>query len=96
MISKTQSESSKKYIRYEKEYPNEMWQIDFKGQFKMKTGQYCYPLTIKDDNSRYGIAVEAKLNQKAEGVKESLKRCFKENGKPDSILFDNGKPWGDS
>ena len=26
--------------------PNAVWTVDFKGQFKMLNGRYCYPLTI--------------------------------------------------
>ena len=35
--------------------PNDVWSIDYKGQFRMKDGKYCYPLTISDNNSRYLI-----------------------------------------
>ena len=28
--------------------PNAVWTVDFKGQFKMRNGRYCYPLTIQD------------------------------------------------
>jgi len=28
--------------------PNATWCADFKGQFKLKNGAYCYPLTITD------------------------------------------------
>lgn len=96
-ISKEEIEKRKHYTRFEKDFPNEMWQMDFKGQFLMLDGQtYCYPLTIKDDNSRMGIATVAMDNQKTQGVKEALIKAFKEYGVPNSILSDNGKPWGDS
>ena len=35
------------------EAPNELWCVDFKGQFKTADGRYCYPLTITDAYSRY-------------------------------------------
>ena len=28
--------------------PNDVWAIDYKGQFKTKDNKYCYPLTITD------------------------------------------------
>ena len=34
--------------------PNAVWTVDFKGQFKMLNGRYCYPLTIQDGFSRRG------------------------------------------
>ena len=33
--------------------PNEVWSADFKGQFKMGNGQYCFPLTVTDNCSSY-------------------------------------------
>ena len=33
--------------------PNAVWTVDFKGQFKMLNGRYCYPLTIQDGFSRF-------------------------------------------
>src|SRR4029453_4567880 len=28
--------------------PNEVWGVDYKGQFRMGNGRYCYPLTASD------------------------------------------------
>jgi putative transposase len=33
--------------------PNDLWRVDFKGQFKTRDGHYCYPLTVTDRYSRY-------------------------------------------
>ena len=33
--------------------PNAVWTVDFKGQFKMRNGRHCYPLTIQDGFSRF-------------------------------------------
>lgn len=32
--------------------PNDIWCADFKGEFKLGNGRYCYPLTITDRYSR--------------------------------------------
>jgi transposase InsO family protein len=32
--------------------PNEVWCIDYEGQFRVGDGSYCYPLTITDQFSR--------------------------------------------
>src|SRR2546425_982959 len=32
--------------------PNELWCADFKGEFRLGNGQYCYPLTVTDHASR--------------------------------------------
>src|SRR3546814_3635553 len=28
--------------------PNDLWCVDFKGEFKLGNGRYCYPLTVTD------------------------------------------------
>src|SRR5215472_1219462 len=35
------------------------WCADFKGEFKLGNGQYCYPLTVTDHASRYLLMCEA-------------------------------------
>lgn len=88
--------SHKRYNRFERKAPNELWQTDFKGYFKMLNNQKCYPLTVLDDHSRYSLCIDAKANEKYQGVKESFTRLFNEYGLPESLLCDNGNPWGDS
>ena len=39
--------------------PNDLWCADFKGQFKLGNGEYCYPLTVTDHASRYLLMCEA-------------------------------------
>jgi hypothetical protein len=38
--------------------PNGLWCADYKGEFLLGNRQYCYPLTITDDCSRYLLACE--------------------------------------
>ena len=95
-ISEMASKASTPYKRFEKAVPNEMWQVDFKGHFAMKDGNRCYPLTVLDDHSRFSLCVDAKENEQRQGVIQSFERLFSENGLPDSLLSDNGNPWGNS
>lgn len=84
------------FKRFEREAANQLWQMDFKGDFAMLDGKRCYPLTILDDHSRYLICLDAKENMKYGGVCASLQRIFTDHGLPDAILCDNGNPWGHS
>ena len=45
LITKEASEAAKPYQHFEKEYPNEMWQGDFKGHFKMEEEKFNGSLT---------------------------------------------------
>lgn len=88
-ISKEESLKHKPYIRFEKERCNQMWQTDFKGQFCMADRNYCYPLNIFDDHSRFVIKIVPSLST-ANLVIPSFRAAFEEFGLPDSILSDNG------
>src|SRR6516162_8043948 len=39
--------------------PNDLWCADFKGEFKLGNGRYCFPLTVTDHASRYLLLCEA-------------------------------------
>lgn len=95
-ISKQDSEAHTPWKRFEKDYPNQLWQMDFKGHFEMLNAVRCHPLTILDDHSRYSLCIDAKENEQWMFTKSSLERVFSEYGLPNAILCDNGKPWGDN
>jgi len=73
--------------------PNDIWAVDFKGQFKTKDGIYCYPLTITDLHSRSLLVCHGLLSTKAEGVFPVFERAFREFGLPKAIRTDNGVPF---
>lgn len=87
------NKSSPAKIRFEKDKPNELWQMDFKGSF-MTDLYRCYPLTILDDYSRYSISLQACKNEQCETVQTHLTGIFKLFGLPKQINVDNGNPWG--
>jgi len=95
-VTPAASQASTPYKRFEKAKPNEMWQADFKGHFQTTDGIRCHPLTVIDDHSRYALCVDAKRNEKYEGVAASFERMFREFGLPETLLCDNGNPWGAS
>ena len=88
-ISKEESLRHKPYIRFEKEKCNEMWQTDFKGEFKMQDGKYCYPLNIFDDHSRFIIRIKPSEST-SDLVLPVFRDAFYEFGMPRSVLSDNG------
>lgn len=77
------------YTRFEKERCNDMWQTDFKGEFKMLNGKKCYPLDIIDDHSRYLIKIKPYENTK-NVVISTFESAFREYGMPKTVLSDNG------
>jgi transposase InsO family protein len=81
--------------RFERERPNELWQMDFKGYFALPVGGYCHPLTVIDDHSRFLVGLQACPNETAVTVQEHLTLIFRQFGLPEQMLMDNGSPWGD-
>jgi len=73
--------------------PNAVWTIDFKGQFRLGTGAYCYPLTIMDGWSRYLLGCEALRTPTHEQTRRVLTRVFDCYGLPAVIRSDNGPPF---
>jgi putative transposase len=74
--------------------PNDVWCIDFKGQFRMRDGQLCYPLTVTDDFSRVVLEVRAFHAIDMAQVKRVLQRLFLRHGLPCRLRSDNGAPFG--
>ena len=88
-IHPEESLKRKPFTRFEKELCNQMWQTDFKGEFRMADNNYCYPLTILDDHSRFSLKI-APRESTANVVIPAFLEVFREYGMPDSILSDNG------
>ena len=88
-ISKEEALKHKAFTRFEKERCNEMWQTDFKGEFKMQDGKYCFPLDIFDDHSRFVIRIKPSEST-SNVVLPTFREAFYEYGMPDSVLSDNG------
>lgn len=96
LISIEESLKRQAFIRFERENPNELWQMDFKGKFQLLNHHSCYPLTIVDDCSLFALAIKACENEQYLPVKQRLVHVFKKYGLPDQINVDNGNPWGNS
>lgn len=56
-IHREEALKHKPFQRFEKDACNEMWQTDFKGEFRMEDGNYCCPLTILEDHSRFSLQI---------------------------------------
>ncbi len=73
--------------------PNDVWSGDFKGQFRMKNGRYCYPLTLTDNCSRFLIRCQGLYGTRLHPTKAVYEHAFREYGLPKRIRTDNGFPF---
>lgn len=72
---------------------NEVWSVDFKGQFKTQDGQWVYPLTVMDHASRYLLACRGQKGPLLQPVQRTFHQLFKRYGRPLRIRSDNGTPF---
>jgi len=72
---------------------NDVWCVDFKGQFETRDGRLCYPLTVMDAASRYLFACTAFHHPTTENVKKVFVELFMKYGLPKAIRSDNGQPF---
>ena len=73
--------------------PNDLWCVDFKGEFRLGNSQYCYPLTVTDHASRYLLLCEALDSVRESSAIQAFQHLFAERGLPDAIRSDNGVPF---
>jgi transposase InsO family protein len=75
------------------DFPNDVWSADFKGEFRLLNGNYCFPLTVQDISSRYLIGTTALSSTASVPVEIAFARHFEEFGLPRVIRTDNGVPF---
>lgn len=78
--------------RFEKQNPNELWQVDLKGCMG-KGDARCEPLSILDDCSRFVVGLFPTRTSKLEPIQEAFRETFEKYGVPDALLMDHGVPW---
>lgn len=92
-IDAGESDKHRALIRFERERPNQLWQMDFKGHFATDAHR-CHPLTVLDDCSRFNLCLKACANEQGATVQGHLTEAFSRYGMPEQMLMDNGPPWG--
>jgi putative transposase len=73
--------------------PNEVWTADFKGEFRLHNGRYCYPFTLADAHTRYLLACGAEPSTWLRGARSGFLEAFRTYGLPQAIRTDNGTPF---
>jgi transposase InsO family protein len=74
--------------------PNEVWTADFKGEFRLRNGRMCYPLTVQDAHSRFLLTCVGLPDRRTEGVLPIFTGLFQRYGLPNALRTDNGAPFG--
>lgn len=73
--------------------PNQVWSIDYKGDFRTGDGRRCYPLTLSDNDSRYLLLCQGLRHPRRQETQGFVEWAFREYGLPEAIRSDNGVPF---
>lgn len=73
--------------------PNDVWCIDYKGQFQLGDRSLCYPLTLTDQRTRFILGCEAMTGISDAAAREACEEIFHRFGLPKAIRSDNGVPF---
>jgi len=78
--------------RFQRSAPNELWQMDSKGQYPQPEGP-CHPLALLDDHSRYLVGLYALPALSIAQAWPCLVQTFRTYGVPQGMLMDRGALW---
>jgi transposase InsO family protein len=81
----------RKWKRWERGAPMELWQMDTVGGFLLVDGRRAKALTGVDDHSRFCVSAHLMLRETSGNVCEGLAKALRAYGVPQQILTDNGK-----
>ncbi|CAJ1501970.1 MULTISPECIES: IS481 family transposase [Mycobacteriaceae] len=82
---------SRKWKRWERGAPMELWQMDVVGGFPLADGTSAKALTGIDDHSRMCVCARLMVRERTGAVCEGLRDALATYGAPEQILTDNGK-----
>ncbi|MHA1436760.1 MAG: DDE-type integrase/transposase/recombinase [Promethearchaeota archaeon] len=78
------------YVKFERAYPNDLWQIDIAGVQTVGHLGKLYLIALLDDHSRFIVAAEYFKKQKGTNVIKVIRDAVIAYGRPNQILADNG------
>ncbi|RYB92282.1 IS481 family transposase [Nocardioides glacieisoli] len=81
----------RKWKRWERGLPMELWQMDVVGGFVLADGRRAKALTGLDDHSRFCVSAHLMLRESSPNVCDGLAAALRAHGVPGQILTDNGK-----
>lgn len=82
---------SRKWKRWERGAPMELWQMDVVGGFPLADGTSAKALTGIDDHSRMCVCAHLMSRERTRAVCDGLRTALARYGAPEQILTDNGK-----
>jgi transposase InsO family protein len=83
------------YIRWEREAPMALWQMDIVGGVLLTDGTECKVVTGVDDHSRFAVIASVVPRATGRAVCLAFAEAMRRYGIPEEVLTDNGKQFTD-
>jgi transposase InsO family protein len=81
----------RKWKRWERGAPMELWQMDVVGGFVLADGTRAKVLSGVDDHSRFCVSAHLMTRETSQKICDGLGKALRAYGVPQAILTDNGK-----
>jgi transposase InsO family protein len=83
------------YLRWERDAPMQLWQLDIVGGVFLTDGTECKVVTGVDDHSRFCVIATVVPKATGRAVCLAFAEALRRYGVPDEVLTDNGKQFTD-
>ena len=83
------------YLRWERQAPMQLWQLDIVGGVFLVDGTECKVVTGVDDHSRFCVTATVVVRATGRAVCLAFAEALRRYGVPDEVLTDNGKQFTD-
>ncbi|MFD4444547.1 IS481 family transposase [Nocardia sp. NPDC058519] len=90
LVNTQVQQHKRKYLRWQREAPMHLWQLDIVGGVQLADGRECKLLTGIDDHSRFIVVSTLLATPSAREVSEGFLAAMRRYGVPSEVLTDNG------
>lgn len=91
LINHEEQRHKRKYRRWQREAPMQLWQMDIMGGVFLEGGRECKLVTGIDDHSRFVVIAQVVVQPSGRAVCAAFTEALQRYGVPSEVLTDNGK-----
>jgi transposase InsO family protein len=91
VTARTRKKRREDYLRWERDRPMELWQLDVMGSVRLADGREAKLISGVDDHSRFCVIATVVARATGRAVCAAFGQALTEFGVPEQVLTDNGK-----
>ena len=91
LVAAQQQNHKRKYRRWQRDAPMQLWQIDIMGGVFLADGRECKLVAGIDDHSRFVVVAAVVAEPGARAIRAAFTAAMATYGVPSEVLTDNGK-----